>query len=390
MGRQKMLREGRNGVAKDMDMNRRKKNGLETRKSAVEKDSSLSPDIRKVELFVIERELKGLEQDNKRLEKLDKAYLELEKFSQEKSGLEQKLALNTAEFKKMSDLTTTVGKNLADVHEGYAAVLDRNIIANKDKAQRTNDLMKQYLETYKLDHEKSVGLALAGISAGLLIGLPGLAMGIAALVEAVKALNAAATPTPTPTPHNLVAPITANLYARRGPTFSFANTDTTTEVLNEEPTEDELIDSVEEMMQNLVVSKDLIASGEVPQDLLWQSLAKAADKNSLEGQDFTLIFIQEALVDFPETQDFLWLDPSEMQEKYQQLYEAYQREGKLSDVYMEATKLEYNDQKIPFFHVASLLQLTFALVAHHLKFPDEPIFTPVEPVSLMRGGRFYS
>jgi hypothetical protein len=130
-------------------------------------------------------------------------------------------------------------------------------------------------------------------------------------------------------------------------------------------------DQIEDLMLGLFVNKGVIAAGKVPQDSLWQNLASQADGGDLEAHNLTLMFIQEAAVDLPGTRDFFWGAPSsDMAERYQALRQAYKRSGKLSDVYLEATKLEYNGEKIPTFHVALLLQLALRLIKHDLLYPN--------------------
>jgi hypothetical protein len=131
-----------------------------------------------------------------------------------------------------------------------------------------------------------------------------------------------------------------------------------------EPTAAEL----EKAMQDLVINKAVIASGKVPQDTLWNNLA--ADSSDLEAQNTALMFIQEASADLEGARDFFWLDISEATERYQALRAAHKRSGKLSDVYLEAKKIEYDGGKVPMSHVALLLQIALGLIQHDLLFSD--------------------
>jgi hypothetical protein len=133
-----------------------------------------------------------------------------------------------------------------------------------------------------------------------------------------------------------------------------------------EPSAEEL----EKLMQELVVNKAVIASGNIPQNTLWQNLASVADSLDIEAQNTALMFIQEAAVDLEGGRDFFWLDISQAIERYQALRAAHKRSSKLSDVYREALKIEYDGEKVPPFHVALLIQFALGLIKHDLVFAN--------------------
>jgi len=277
--------------------------------------------------------------------------------------LEQKLDDNQKVLDKISTGFVNFSKDATEALKKQTEslkIITEAGAENKKKIKKNKKLIEAFIDDYQTDRNASLGLAITGLA----LSLVGLAIGAAALGIAIKALKDAGNATPASDTNPAPVSGGTNSFMRVGPIFSFANTATNEDSIT--------ADKLAETIENLMIDKSLLASGKIPQNEFWQELAKNVDENNLESQDFTLISIQEALVDLPETQDFLWLDAAtDMEEKYNQLYKAYETSNKTSDIYVEATKLKYQGKEMPFFHVAMLLQMTLALVKHHLRFTDD-------------------
>ncbi|HEX8608350.1 MAG TPA: hypothetical protein VF679_06910, partial [Pedobacter sp.] len=133
-----------------------------------------------------------------------------------------------------------------------------------------------------------------------------------------------------------------------------------------EPTVAEL----ENLMDSLLINKSVIASGKIQQNTLWQNLASVAEIKDLEALSTSLMLIQESAVDLQGAEDFFWLDVSDATERHKALHDAYKKSGKLPDVFLAATKLEYNGEEVPPSHTAMLLQFALGQIKHDLMFHE--------------------
>jgi hypothetical protein len=241
------------------------------------------------------------------------------------------------------EMTTTLSTSMGVDHGKIPDEIKLANADNLDTSRKTDEIIKTFWETYQKDSETNLRIAIAGLATGLVVALAGLAVASAGLYYGVNPKQPPSPAPPAPTP----GPLNANLAA--------ANARIGDE---KKMTEAE----IEEMMQRLVASKGAIASGKVPQEMLWHNLADKANKTSIDDQSLTLIFVQQASVRLEGTREFLWLDPRDAKERYDALREAHKRSGKFADVYLEAAKIKYDDKPVPMFHVASLIQYALPLI----------------------------
>ena len=317
--------------------------------------------------FEIQRKLTEslFENDQERLREIDQEIRNLQLDSSllklEKLGLEQ----FQAQQGKQAEATKII-REIQIAHDRVETLLGR-ISDQADKIEGMRSLLednktkfgqfKEKLETYvdkTYPNGEALNKALHG--GGLFLSLAGLVFGIACLVYAVNGAKSTKT---TP------------VFKESG---NSASPGMDVVALGEIPRDpkDMNEDQLEELMQKLIVDRGVIASGEVPQKRLWQNLAGVADKTEIEDQDLALILLQEAASGLPGTREFLWLDPSEAKEQYDALRAAYKKSEKLSDVYLAATKIEYNGEEVPTFHTALLLQCALDRIHHDSLFPDVP------------------
>jgi hypothetical protein len=256
---------------------------------------------------------------------------------------------------RVENLLKTVAdqaKNIVDQTkqiQGMKTLLEEN----KTKVGEIHKNIHDYVtETYPNGEALNIGLH----GGGLVLSLAGLAFGIACLVYAVNGADDTKT-TPAFKESSNSASLEMDVVA-----------------LDEIPRDpkDMSEDQLEELMQKLMVDRDVIASGKVPQKRLWQNLAGVADKTEIGDQDLALVLLQESAADLPGTVEFLWLDAREAKERYDALRDAYKTSKKLSDVYLAATKIEYDGEEVPTFHTALLLQCALKAIHHDSLFPDTP------------------
>jgi hypothetical protein len=359
MGREKQINEHREEIDKLANDKRQRISELEEKKREAEAEDAES----------IQREIDRITLEASILDHGSLLLGELGGISKDNAALEKKISAVRRENSALQEAFDNVRESLNLKDE----FIKQAIEDNKTASEKTHKLIERYLETYKEDQEDNSSYAIGG----LVIGLVGLAASIAGLVLSVLGYEDETTPKDQKT-----SPKSAQLSPGDGAIPGTMNTNLRPSVAPRAGASSSLVgagagggtetepstEELEEMMQTLVVHKELISSGQVPQDLLWQHLASATDKLDLDAQDATLMFIQEAAVALPGSQDFFWLDPSDATDRYEALREAYKRSSKLSDVYIEATKLEYNGKKIPTFHVALLLQLALRLIKRDLMF----------------------
>jgi hypothetical protein len=230
------------------------------------------------------------------------------------------------------------------------------------KVDQSKEILEEYIKSYEKDNAGNQwigGLGLLFGVAGLIAGAVGI--GIAKLL-ADSSSSSSSTPAPSPTPASNSAP-------------SLLRTGSNTGTRAGDQSDPAKISSEdgEKIMLDLVVSKTAIADGKVPQELLWKALAATADTADPEGQDWTLIFVQEAALHMPGREEFFWLDPSEAQQRYESLRAAYKTSKKLSDVYLAALQpalLKHDGKEVPIFHVALLIQWALKLIKHDRLFPS--------------------
>jgi hypothetical protein len=292
------------------------------------------------EVSHLEAQLEGLKEESKSTLKL------LDLSSSNDSGIiNEKLEMNDNEKSHLDLSFDGYGTRLP----GKEKIARDTVENNKTLSERTHALVSEYYETYKKDRETAGGYR--GLQwASLTIGFLSLVMALWGRSD------------PPKRNFNALASGNDELSSTEDGVSSTDVGAGSGEGLPPGPSEKD----IEELMQSLVINKEVIASGKIPQDMLWKNLASVADSLDIEAQNTALMFIAEAAVDLQGGRDFFWLDISEAIERYEGLREAHKRSGKLSDVYLEARKLKYNGNEVPPFHVALLIQFALGQIKHDL------------------------
>jgi hypothetical protein len=262
------------------------------------------------------------------------------------SAAEQKIQDNIQNGERVKELVKEKSDDPPEVKQ-----VKGDIVKIED---RTNKIIEEFWKTYKKDSQINMVFAIVGVG----FAIASLGLSIACLYYGVNPKEPSGGGSSQPSGGGSNAgPPTPNFLASNA-------------LVGDDGTMTD--DEIEDMMQHLVATKAVIAEGAVSQEKLWPNLGAQADQMSIEDQNLTLIFVQEAAVDLPGTREFFWLDPSEAKERYEALRAAHKRSGKFSDVYLEATKIRYDDSEVPMFHVASLTQYALRLIRHDLLYPDDP------------------
>jgi hypothetical protein len=300
----------------------------------------------------LEAELRGLVTESAVLT------LEIDGFQdfQESQGNHKKITHLVGELQEASTRAENLLNNIlatqADQAKGIK-VLKEILEENKKVVGDIHNNIDDYItKTYPQGEALNIGLH----GTGLFLALAGLAFGIACLVIAVNGED-----------DDKTKPVFKESVNSAFPDMDFV-------ALGEIPRDPKDVseDQLEEMMQKLIVDRGVIAGGQVPQKRLWQNLAGVADKTEIADQNLALILLQEAASDLPGTGEFLWLDASQASDRYDALRAAYKKSKKLSDVYLAATKIEYDGEDVPAFHTAVLLQCALKAIHHDSLFPDIP------------------
>lgn len=239
-------------------------------------------------------------------------------------------------------------KKVNEVYESFSDELEMDDLKgdNLTLHEKTYTMMENFWETYKADSKSTLWLAIGGVAGSLIFGIVGFGLAAASLYYAIN-------PKPAPpSPPQPATPSGTNSGARE-PDSLAAEASGDISMTEEE---------IEDMMQQLVSSKALIAGGKVSQEQFWRKLADKADQSRIEDLNLTLIFVQQASIDLPGRSTFFWLDPSEAKQQYNALHEAYKKSGKLADVYVTAAEMRYERKEVPMFHVATLIQCALHLI----------------------------
>lgn len=301
---------------------------------------------------------------------------------QQEKDLENRIKALEYASEKLDQLVDNQPKLLEQQNENFQELMKRldklqgesklgsieaiSIADVQEKAEKTHAILTKYIESYK--EERTVDRWMKG--GEIFLGVVGLAMGIAGLILAVQArdntepdenqgdnsrhdsndADAGIIPSAASPASALVAGIRAPLP----PVDPDA-----------EPPDD-----IENLVQDLFIHQELIASGAIPQSIIWSNLAQTAGDRDLDAHGFTILFLLQASVGLPDTRLFSWGDPSERADAYNCLYRAYLRHSNLADVFQEVQELTYDHSEIPLFYKSELVQAALALVKHHQKFPD--------------------
>lgn len=235
-----------------------------------------------------------------------------------------------------------------DAYERFGSELEMSDLKDENLTlhAKTYEMMEEFWKTYKADSKTTLWLAVGGVAGSLIFGIVGFGLAAASLYYAIN-------PKPAPpSPPQPATPSGTNSGAR-GPDSLAAEVSGDISMTEEE---------IEDMMQQLVSSKALIAGGKVSQEQFWRKLAEVADQSRIEDQNLTLVFVQQASIDLPGRSTFFWLDPSEAKQQYNALHAAYKKSGKLADVYVAAAQMRYESKEVPMFHVATLIQCALHLI----------------------------
>jgi hypothetical protein len=244
---------------------------------------------------------------------------------------------------RVKRLITDISKQATDI-EGMKTLLE-------DNEKKVGVILKNLSDYVETTYPNGEALNIGLHSGGLFLALAGLAFGIACLVIAVNGEDD---------------------DKKEADNLDQLSSDSLALGENTRDPKEMSEDQLEEMMQNFVVDRGVIASGKVLQTRLWQNLAGVADKTEIGDQDLALVLLQEATSGLPGTREFLWLDASQASDRYDALRAAYKKSRKLSDVYLAATKTEYDGEEVPTFHMALLLQCALKTIHHDSLFPDTP------------------
>lgn len=138
--------------------------------------------------------------------------------------------------------------------------------------------------------------------------------------------------------------------------------------LNENDSREIELEKLYEAREYIFMSQRLISSKKVDQNTVWGGIVYYLENHTTTTDELhrALMLIKIASLSHDETYSFLWTDPLDIQDLSNQLYEAYKKSKKISDVFLEATTLKYNDEQIPFYHMGSLLQISLELINYDL------------------------